>query len=83
MRNAGIGFNGRVPTPRRSLDPGKLEGLRVPAVHLNGPRFWTFEITAHATGGIVSAAGNLAADRDHYQPALDTASTAGRGWPGV
>jgi hypothetical protein len=50
------GLNDCPPAKWRSLDPGKLaKDFGVPAVHLNGPRFWTLDqITAHATGDIRS-----------------------------
>jgi len=40
----------------RSLDPRKLaKDFGVPAVYLNGPRFWTLDqITAHAVGEVLS-----------------------------
>ena len=40
----------------RSLDPGTLaKDFGVPAVYLNGPRFWTMDqITAHGAGEILS-----------------------------
>jgi len=43
----------------RSLDPGKLaEDFGVPMVVLNGPRFWVLDqVTAHATGEILSFSG--------------------------
>jgi len=53
------GLNDCPPAKWRSLDPGQLaKEFGVPAVLLNGPRFWTLDrITAHATGEIRSFGG--------------------------
>ena len=50
------GLNDCPPAKWRALDPGKLaKDFGVPAVLLNGPRFWTLDrIAAHATGDIRS-----------------------------
>ena len=44
------------PAAWQSLDPGELaRDFGVPAVYLNGPRFWVLDqLTAHATGEILS-----------------------------
>jgi hypothetical protein len=54
-----IGLNDCPAAIWRSLDPRQLaEDFGVPAVQLNGPRFWTLDqITSHATGEILSFGG--------------------------
>ncbi len=53
------GLNDCQPATWRSLDPRELaRDFGVPAVHLNGPRFWTLDqIAAHATGEVLSFGG--------------------------
>jgi hypothetical protein len=53
------GLNDCPPATWRSLDPRELaKDFGVPAVHLNGPRFWTLDqIAARATGEVLSFGG--------------------------
>ena len=53
------GLNDCPPATWRSLDPRELaRDFGVPAVHLNGPRFWTLDqIAARATGEVLSFGG--------------------------
>ena len=53
------GLNDCPPAAWRSLDPHELaRDFGVPAVHLNGPRFWTLDqIAARATGEVLSFGG--------------------------
>ena len=53
------GLNDCPPAAWRSLDPHKLaKDFGVPAVHLNGPRFWTLDrIASRATGEVLSFGG--------------------------
>ena len=53
------GLNDCPPATWRSLDPGELaRDFGVPAVHLNGPRFWTLDqIAARAAGEVLSFGG--------------------------
>jgi hypothetical protein len=53
------GLNDCPPATWRSVDPRELaRDFGVPAVHLNGPRFWTLDqIAARATGEVLSFGG--------------------------
>ena len=76
------------PAAWRSLDPDNLaKDFGVPAVYLNGPRFWTLdEITAPATGEIRSFGGLQArwVAELPIPPGLDVAGqTGGRYYRGI
>ena len=69
------------PRPARSLDPHQLaKDFGVPAVHLNGPRFWTLDQIAARAAGEVLSFGGLTARRVAelpIPPGLDLAGGPG------
>ena len=73
------GLNDCPPATWRSLDPRQLaKDFGVPAVYLNGPRFWTLDqIVARATGEVLSF-GGLDARRVAELPIPPDPDPAGR-----
>jgi hypothetical protein len=73
------GLNDCPPATWRSLDPDELaKDFGVPAVYLNGPRFWTLDqIAARATGEVLSF-GGLDARRVAELPIPPDLDLAGR-----